>query len=1147
MKILLVDDEISLLEATKTYLQTLNQSYQITTATSAIDGLQALREEIFDIIISDYQMPEMNGLDFLKKIREMGNEKPFILFTGRGREEVAIKALNLGASYYLKKGGDPKSQFWELINLIEKSISKIRIEKQLSEKEKKYRELFEKTFYGYANYQILFDDHRKPCKAILLEANKAFERITGYNRDELIGKEIDSLFPGVYIDDPNILEKIDWILNNNEPITFEQKIPGLNSWYLFTAYSLKENQIVLMFTDITVRKNAEALAINSLHRFRLIFNMASDAMILHEITEDNLPGKILNANDRACKLFGYTREELLKLTPKELSLTNDEQWREAIELLEQKKTKIFETKNITKTGKKIAVEINSQLFEIDGKKTILSVIRDISNRKKTQEGLIQREKYFRLLFNKAPLAYQSLDGKGTIIAVNQAWLELLGYPRKEVIGKCFCNFLSPKEKQLFHSRFQKFKDNGKVNNIDYKMVKANGEVIDVIFNGKIAYDADGKFIQTHCILTEITNRLKIGKKVKGYQEKLKELVESRTAELKATNQKLIKEIKERKKIEQELRNREEKYRLLFNLGNDAVFVHGITEDGLPGRFIELNKRAVQHYGYSYEEFLTLSPFDLDTKKFKDQIPSIMIELFEQGRVLFETEHLTKAGRKIPVEINSELFYLDEKPFVLSMVRDISLRKKTEKKLKEKTQELARQLRVRDWRYAVSQMTTKYDISLDEFFNQIISNYQQLWDQPERVNIRITIYSKEYTTDNFTKTSNRLATNIIVNNQKAGIIEFYYQQSFDSLSDPFLQEEQDRLETIALELGKYLERRKIEERVRFQSSLLDQVRNAVIVTDLDGSIIYWNKYAEKLYQWTREEAMGNKLVELITPQRMLEPAEQVLDFIRREGFWQGEFECQKKDGTIIPVSVRNAVVRNQEGEIIGMVGVSTDVSERKKNEAKLLKQKKRLLRQRDELESFATTIAHDLRGKLQLISFYNALDNEGGKYKIEKEIKNISHFLENLLLLAKKGKILGELEEIDLNQLIEETLRKILVDSAEIEYKIKALPVITADRLKIKQVFENIFRNIIDHAGASTIDIFSTEDDQFQNIKIKDDGKGIPVKRQEEIIDSLVTQKYSSFGLTIIIKILQAHGASLTIKSGKNLGTEFTIHFPKDRT
>lgn len=89
-------------------------SFTVDTTTSAEEALEGVRENEYLAIVADYQMPVMDGIELLKRIRASGNRIPFILFTGRGREEIAIDALNNGADLYLQKGGDPRAQFTEL-------------------------------------------------------------------------------------------------------------------------------------------------------------------------------------------------------------------------------------------------------------------------------------------------------------------------------------------------------------------------------------------------------------------------------------------------------------------------------------------------------------------------------------------------------------------------------------------------------------------------------------------------------------------------------------------------------------------------------------------------------------------------------------------------------------------------------------------------------------------------------------------------------------------------------------------------------------------------------------------------------------------------------------------------------------------------
>ena len=138
IRVLYVDDESVLLDICKLYLERTGM-FNINTLTSATEALLQINTERYDAIISDYQMPEMDGITFLKQLKASGNTTPFIIFTGRGREEVAIEALNSGADFYIQKGGDPKSQFAELSNKIRYAVSKKQSEEALKESEERYR------------------------------------------------------------------------------------------------------------------------------------------------------------------------------------------------------------------------------------------------------------------------------------------------------------------------------------------------------------------------------------------------------------------------------------------------------------------------------------------------------------------------------------------------------------------------------------------------------------------------------------------------------------------------------------------------------------------------------------------------------------------------------------------------------------------------------------------------------------------------------------------------------------------------------------------------------------------------------------------------------------------------------------------------
>jgi len=120
-----------------------------------------------------------------------------------------------------------------------------------------------------------------------------------------------------------------------------------------------------------------------------------------------------------------------------------------------------------------------------------------------EKALKESEERFRMLFDKAPIGYQSLDLDGNFIEVNETWLEMLGYSREEVLGKWFGSFLAPDYIESFRERFPLFKEWGKVH-AEFGMIKKDGSPITVAFDGRIGHTTAGEFKQTHCVLEDVT-------------------------------------------------------------------------------------------------------------------------------------------------------------------------------------------------------------------------------------------------------------------------------------------------------------------------------------------------------------------------------------------------------------------------------------------------------------------------------------------------------------------------------------------------------------------------------------------------------------------------------------------------------------------
>ena len=314
-RLLYVDDEPTLLEIAKIFLQA-KGDFIVDTLTSANEALVVLNTVEYDAIISDYQMPDMDGITFLKHLKASGNTTPFIIFTGRGREEIVIQALNEGADFYLQKGGEPKSQFAELAHKIRQAVQQRAAAASIRDLERREADIID--FLPDATLAI-------DTRGVVIAWNRAMEQMTGVKADQILGKgnyeysipfyheRRPILIDLVFKDDPAIIKKYPAITREGTTLFSEITIPHFNNgrgaalW--FTASPLFDRQGTIVgaiesIRDITERKRAEEALLESEKRFRELSDLLPQI-----VYETDINGNLTYANHIAFELFGYSEDE----------------------------------------------------------------------------------------------------------------------------------------------------------------------------------------------------------------------------------------------------------------------------------------------------------------------------------------------------------------------------------------------------------------------------------------------------------------------------------------------------------------------------------------------------------------------------------------------------------------------------------------------------------------------------------------------------------------------------------------------------------------------------------------------------------------------------------------------------------------------
>ena len=349
-----------------------------------------------------------------------------------------------------------------------------------------------------------------------------------------------------------------------------------------------------------------------------------------------------------------------------------------------------------------------------------------------------------------------------------------------------------------------------------------------------------------------------------------------------------------------------------------------------------------------------------------------------------------------------------------------------------------------------------------------------------------------------------------------------------------------------------ERKQVEEQLHLQSLVMDQIKDHVTITDLNGVITYVNKTQEELFGHSRDEIIGQTTVVYGEHEEKGATQREIVQQTLRDGFWRGEVVNYSADGSEMIMDCRTQVVYDENGKPTALCGIATNITERKRTEEAI--QKKNV-----ELLDFAYTVSHDLKNPLNLLTdFLTAINNDPSLFEqyfdrvISQKDKMIT-FIDNLLRLAKSGQLKGDISIFHLEDLFKKIFEinksndipaELIIHSAGTEFE--------GDIDKFEQLYTNLILNSIKYRDPSKekiiIEFDCKKDNEGISMLITDNGQGIEKKELGKIFNVGYTsdkKRGDGFGLTIVKKIIDAHSGSIRVISrGIGTGTSFYIHMPQ---
>jgi PAS domain S-box-containing protein len=857
--------------------------------------------------------------------------------------------------------------------------------------------------------------------------------------------------------------------------------------------------LTVFCVDITERKKAEREIKESEEKFRAVSEYAIDAII----TTDS-KGIITFFNHSLLELFGYSAS---KLSGKPLSTLIPERHKNG----HHKGMKSFKSGKTYRTGKtsmaiglkkdgtEFPFEMSVSVWKSGNETYFTAIIRDLTERKKAEDELIKAKDEWESTFNAVPDLIALLDTNFQVIRANKALADRLGVTVEEAVGlPCYKAVHNLNAPPLFCPHLKLLEDGQE------HTAEVHEDIIggDFIVSVSPLYDSEGKLTGSVHVARDITDR---------------------------------------KMAEEALKESEEKFRGIFNNANDMISLNLMNDNGMPGKFLEVNEVASKRLGYTRDEFLNMSPPDIVAPEKLSEMPENARMLLKNGHNTFEIVHLTKGGKKIVVEVNNHLIDYKGQQICLAITRDIRLRKKVEKALKDS----------------------------EEKYRAIFENVQDIFYQTDidgkiiEISPSSKIYS-QFTREELIGKSvdiiyydpddrNKLLKAI----QEKGEVFDYEIRLKDkdgrlvnaSANAHFILDSKNQPIGVEGSLRDITQRKKMEEDLRLSqirlANAMDLANLANWELDIYNMMFTFNDKFYSMLGTTAEKEgsysvpIEHYITEYVHPedaQFIAEGMKKSLELHEPTFGTKIEHRVIRRDGEIRYFAIDIRLIPATENQNVRVYGAVQDVTDSKIVEEKLkesLEEKEMLLKE----------IHHRVKNNLMVISSLLNLQSRYIKDKKALDIfKESQNRAKSMALIHERLYRSKDLKKIDfgdyIHTLATDLFHTYVTDSSRIKLNMNVENVMVDINttvplgLIVNEIVTNSMKHAFPEGRKGDINIeFYKKDDEF-TLKVSDNGVGFP-----EGIDFRNTD---SLGLQLVTNLVMQIDGEITLD--KSHGTEFIIVF-----
>jgi len=1004
------------------------------------------------------------------------------------------------------------------------------IEFEKKEAERKFAE--ESLRENEEKYRLMFANNPQPMfiydleTLTFLEINNAAIHHYGYTREEFLSmtlkdirpkEDIDALMKDVERTHLTYNPAGEWrhLKKNGEIINVE-----INS-HSVTFNARKARHV--MVKDITKLKQAKETLIASEIRYRRLFESAKDGILIL----DAETGKIVDVNPFLIDLLGYSKENFIEKEIWEIGFFKDivANYDKFLELQQQKYVRYEDLPLETVDGRKINVEFVSNVYLVDHQKVIQCNIRDITERKRADDALIESERKFRNVVEEAVEIVFTVDNRGYFTYVNPAGLRSSGYSLDELKKLKYIDLIEPEFKQkVKRNYFKQYLERSSSSSTEYPFRTKSGEIKWYNQNARLIIEND---------------------EVKGFYV-------------------IARDITERRIAEEALKESEERFRSLYE--NSTIGLYRTTPDG---KIILANPTLVKMLGYSSFEELAAKNLVKDGFEPTYERNLFLNKIEMNGEVQgFESAWTTKDGSVAYIsesarairDSNGKTLYYD------GTVENIA-----ERKLAEETLRVSEERFRHSFDYAAAGICI---IGVDEKFQRVNKAFREMigYEEDELKNftfsdithpddLSIGVAQKKAMLDG--ETNNVSFEKRYIRKDKR-IIWVY-------VSASLIWDVNHKPQFFIAQIIDITERMHSEEELQKLSRAVEQSPVSITITDHDGKVEYVNPKFTEVTGYSFDEVKGKNMGMLNSGYHPKEFYKKLWDTILSGKDWKGEFYNKKKNGELYWENGIISPIVNENGDITHFIGIQEDITEKKKMIEELITAKDFAVKSNSLKDAFIANISHEIRtplnGILGMTSLIketfspNMTDEEAGYFTaIDGSCERIIRTTDLILNYSQleTGTFTFIPKQLELS-----TICMNLVSKYNVSAKSKSLSllfenkvgrtVISADEYSITQVISNLIENAIIYTKRGFVTVKLSQNPQNEILlDVIDTGIGIGGEYLGHLFESFRQEQmgYSrsyeglGLGLALVKKILDLHKATISVKSKKGEGTTFSINFGK---